>query len=218
MNGSIDSYTSTRANINQLFDFKQFYQFFSLLDQFPELPKKFGMVWRFAPMADPLVEEWHSRDLDSRISHREVSAVNDWKSTGRTYHIMRDHPQHGTQILGGMFGMRKNNHHRNQTFAFQRMLDLCKLKWEKGLDQWVLNQVVWPLARHDMVAHDSYLCNSYPSEFNRPYPTQRINGPNYTNPGEWNYIGSNGGTFYLPDDNPCPIECRPAVHQDWLLC
>lgn len=38
-----------------------------------------GTLWRFAPMADPLVEEWHSRDLDSRISRREVAAVEDWK-------------------------------------------------------------------------------------------------------------------------------------------
>jgi len=37
------------------------------------------MVWRFAPMADPLVSEWHSRDLDSSISAREVAAVIDWR-------------------------------------------------------------------------------------------------------------------------------------------
>ena len=38
------------------------------------------MIWRFAPMADPLVEEWHSRDLDSCISAREAAAVRDWKN------------------------------------------------------------------------------------------------------------------------------------------
>ncbi len=30
-------------------------------------------------MADPLVEEFHSRDLDSTIMKREVAAVQDWK-------------------------------------------------------------------------------------------------------------------------------------------
>ena len=25
-----------------------------------------GLVWRYLPMADPLVKEWHARDLDSR--------------------------------------------------------------------------------------------------------------------------------------------------------
>ena len=32
-------------------------------EQYPNLSSKFGMVWRFAPMADPLVSEWHCRDL-----------------------------------------------------------------------------------------------------------------------------------------------------------
>ncbi len=41
-------------------------------------------------MADPLVEEWHCRDLDSRITSRELAAVEDWRTTGKTYHIMRD--------------------------------------------------------------------------------------------------------------------------------
>ena len=37
----------------------------------PLLPK-FGMVWRFAPMADEFVTEFHSRDLDSRPTDREL--------------------------------------------------------------------------------------------------------------------------------------------------
>ena len=31
------------------------------------------MLWRYVPMADPSVDEWHSRDLDSRVSERCVS-------------------------------------------------------------------------------------------------------------------------------------------------
>ena len=34
-----------------------------------------------------------SRDLDSRVSPREVEAVREWLATSRTFHIMRDHPQ-----------------------------------------------------------------------------------------------------------------------------
>ena len=41
-------------------------------------------------MADPLVAEWHCRDLDSRISSRELAAVNNWRTSNKTYHIMRD--------------------------------------------------------------------------------------------------------------------------------
>ncbi len=71
----------------------------------PLLPK-FGMMWRFAPMVDPLVDEWHSRDLDSRPSEREWAAVDDWLRSGSTFHVMRDHTHHWVTILGGMFGER----------------------------------------------------------------------------------------------------------------
>ena len=52
-------------------------------------------------MVAPLVSEFHSRDLDSIVSPREVAAVNDWVITkNKTFHIMRDHKQHGTSIPG----------------------------------------------------------------------------------------------------------------------
>jgi hypothetical protein len=69
----------------------------------PLLPK-FGMMWRFTPMADPTVSEWHCRDLDSRVSEREWAAVKDWKESNKTFHVMRDHTHHATTMLGGMFG------------------------------------------------------------------------------------------------------------------
>ena len=74
----------------------------------------YGNLWRFAPMVDPLVREWHSRDLDSRLSDRETSAVQDWlyKST-KTFHIMRDHIYHVWPIMAGMFGMRNKERVRN---------------------------------------------------------------------------------------------------------
>ncbi len=65
---------------------------------------KFAMLWRFAPMADPTVAEWHSRDLDSRVSPREWAAVSEWKESNTSFHIMRDHTHHYYVILGGMFG------------------------------------------------------------------------------------------------------------------
>ena len=46
-----------------------------------------------------------SRDLDSRPSDREVSAVNEWLESNKSFHFMRDHPQHGTTVLGGGWGV-----------------------------------------------------------------------------------------------------------------
>ena len=47
-----------------------------------------------------------SRDLDSLASDREVAAVTEWLRSGRSFHVMRDHPQHGTEILGGTWAYR----------------------------------------------------------------------------------------------------------------
>ncbi len=44
-----------------------------------DVSSSFGMFWRFSPMADPLVEEWHSRDLDSRVGRREAEAVREFR-------------------------------------------------------------------------------------------------------------------------------------------
>ena len=46
-----------------------------------------------------------SRDLDSLISDRERSAVEEWISSGETTHVMRDNVHHWTPMLGGMWGM-----------------------------------------------------------------------------------------------------------------
>ena len=77
------------------------YSLFHFLDQYPALQYSVGQVWRFAPMVDPLVSEFHSRDLDSIVSHREFAAVDEWLNIkNRTFHIMRDHKQHGSSIPG----------------------------------------------------------------------------------------------------------------------
>ena len=93
-------------------------------EKYENISQNFGMVWRFAPMADPLVSEWHCRDLDSRISPRELSAVEDWQISGRTYHIMRDHPYHVATIVGCCFGMKiTSDNYLTMTDNFDKMLD-----------------------------------------------------------------------------------------------
>ena len=90
--------------------------------------------------------------------------------------------------------------------------------WQKGKDQEVLHRVVWPYAKLDMIAHDSYLCDRYPSPDNRAWPTQRISGRDFTKPDILNFVGSNGGKISLNQHGACPKKCRPENHPDWLLC
>lgn len=171
-------------------------------------------------MADPLVAEWHCRDLDSRPSQRELAAVQDWQQSQKTFHIMRDNKYHGASIVGCCFGMKIEitRNFPQMKKMFEAMLDYVKLKWFKGLDQNALHAVVWPEAQKDMVAHDSYLCHHFASDFNRPWPTQRISGPDFSAPEVLNFVGSNGGKITLANHGECPKQCRPKNHPDWLLC
>ena len=112
-----------------------------------------------------------------------------------------------------------NREEMNQ--VFQSMLEDSKGNHSKGLDQLLLAQYLWPIAQNDMICHDSYHCNVFKSPFNRPFPTQRKSGPDFSYIEEWNFVGSNGGTIYLDAWDStmlCPEECRPKEHQDWLLC
>lgn len=66
-----------------------------------------AMMWRFEAIDEPDVEIMLSRDTDIRFWKREKIAVEEWLGSNKLFHIMRDHPLHGTKILGGMFGTRK---------------------------------------------------------------------------------------------------------------
>jgi hypothetical protein len=131
-----------------------------------------GMFWRFYAAADPDVDIFLSRDCDCRFSDREVLAINEWLSTDKDFHIMRDHPYHTVPILGGMWGCR-NGILRSDKID---ILDLIN-KWThystKGCDQDFLGQVIYPLVKDIAMEH---------SEFNlqfggaiKPFPSVRNN-------------------------------------------
>ncbi len=87
-------------------------------------------------MSDEQVSEWHSRDLDSHISLREATAVAEWAASNRSYHIMRDHPFHSVEILGGMFGMRRTSANAaTLRDALTAMLNASRGLTVRGVDQ-----------------------------------------------------------------------------------
>ncbi len=47
-----------------------------------------GMFWRFLPAADPEVDATIVRDIDSRLSHREKVAVDEWLASGKRLHVI----------------------------------------------------------------------------------------------------------------------------------
>jgi hypothetical protein len=138
---------------------------------------------RFLPMSDDSVELMLSRDTDSRFSIREVNAVIEWMKSGKTFHIIRDHPYHGYKILGGAWASRKI-----PNFDFKEKMEIYKSVmgiWD--VDQRFLIDKVYPIIREDSVIHDNYF--KYESHA-KDFPDDYID---YSFVGEYvNYVNIDG--------------------------
>ena len=120
-----------------------------------------GMFWRFYPSSDDDVDVVIVRDCDSRLNQREKDAVDEWLKTDKGFHIMRDHPAHGTEILGGMWGSKKG--------TIKEMKQLID-EYIKGnfwqVDQNFLREKIYPIVKLNCVVHDEFFDNI-------PFPTER---------------------------------------------
>ena len=140
-----------------------------------------AMFWRFEDAADPDIDIMVSRDADSRLTTREFSAVNKWLPSLKGFHIMRDHPYHSTEILGGMWGARKG--------TIPNMKELIN-EYVKGdfwqVDQNFLREKIYPLVKDNCCVHDEFFEK-------KPFPTKREPG---------NFIGQ----AFNADDSLCNPE------------
>lgn len=122
-----------------------------------------ALFWRYLSVRDPAVTVHAFRDADSRPCQREAVAVGEWLTSGRDFHIMRDHEQHWIEILGGMWGC---------TAAGARQIQglLPEPLWNSQpyVDQWWLKERVYPVARRSMFVHDSV--GHVPGEQIHPFP------------------------------------------------
>jgi hypothetical protein len=60
-----------------------------------------AMKWRWLPLGDNFVDIFSSRDTDSLIIKREIDSMETWIfHSNKSAHIMRDHPDHGSHVLG----------------------------------------------------------------------------------------------------------------------
>ena len=132
-----------------------------------------GMFWRFLAAADSDV--MISRDMDSRLSIREKAAVDEWLASDRDFHIMRDHPYHATEILGGMWGARN---------GILKGIKGMITNYDKGdydnkhqVDQNFLREIVYPIVKNNSLVHDEFFDKT-------PFPD---NAPART---ELNFVGN----------------------------
>lgn len=129
-----------------------------------------GLFWRFKALADPEIDILLSRDCDSRLSLREVDAVNEWLQSEKDFHIMRDHPHHQVPILTGMWGAR-NGILSNISNLFEMWKKYQRKGRYQAEDQDFLGQIVYPLVVNKSLEHSEFGIN-YGGKI-RPFPTQR---------------------------------------------
>ncbi|RXG51579.1 hypothetical protein Avbf_13648, partial [Armadillidium vulgare] len=104
---------------------------------------------------------------------QRYDAVSEWlNSTRKSLHIMRDHPHHSLQIMGGTWGMRMNESNRKLLRRLRdKMFKKAFYDVNTKIDQPILKVVLWPAFKNDFLAHDSYHCDLFPGSV--PFPTRR---------------------------------------------
>eukprot|EP00960_Hanusia_phi_P077328 768678-Hanusia_phi.AAC.1 len=126
------------------------------------------MSWRFLVASDSSVERYVVRDVDSRLSLREKTAVDEWILSGKRFHVMRDHPSHARyQVSGGMWGGTKD--------SVPELIHLLRSSRAKMDDSYLkdmdfLNQILWPKMQYSVLQHDSFSCLRYGA---RSFPSKR---------------------------------------------
>lgn len=139
-------------------------------DCLAEIPN--GLFWRFTVSDLTPGTRFIVRDTDSRISEREVAAIDEWEQSGMPFHSMRDHPVHHHPLQGGMWG---------GIAGFLPPMATAIINWDRhrpmktgraDLDQVFLNEVIWPQIKEDCLQHDSFFRHVYPESF--PFPTPRV--------------------------------------------
>lgn len=110
-----------------------------------------SMFWRFEAGADKSCEAVIFRDTDSRLNTREKAAVDEWLKSDKTFHIMRDHPAHSFNILGGMWGIKPS-----EKYDFENLLKNFKKDNHYGIDYNFFSSVLYPLIGEDKIVHDEF--------------------------------------------------------------
>lgn len=120
-----------------------------------ELPAApWGPLWRFLVADDATVARFIVRDADSLINPREAAAVQAWVTSGRHFHIMRDHINHSELVLAGMWGGVRGALPPLRPAA-QAFLARGGAVPARTADQEFLRELLWPTIRCSAWVHDS---------------------------------------------------------------
>ncbi len=125
-----------------------------------------SMFWRFYPAGEADVEALIVRDVDSRLSWRERTAVDVWLKSEQPFHIMRDHPLHRAAISGGMWGVKGLLLKDIKGLIESYLQEHPQQASEYSIDQYFLGDVVFPIVKDKSLVHDEFMAK-------KPFPTPR---------------------------------------------
>ena len=122
------------------------------------MPNWFMMFVRFFPSENPNNALYMSRDTDCRLSLREQTAISQWKSNHKSFHIIRDHPYHKIEILGGLWGVKNKNIPKIRFMIAKwcmNYINVNKSIPEKGSDQ-VFLKSMYGILKRDVFVNDNF--------------------------------------------------------------
>jgi hypothetical protein len=142
-------------------------------------------MWRFEAIDDPDVEVMVVRDTDTRFYLREKLAVDEWLKSNTLFHIMRDHPHHCYEILGGMFGTKKIP----EIKSWKELMEPYIQTDIRMYDQNFLREKIYPVIKNNSMIHASF---HRTESHAKPFPI------NYDS--EYHFIGE----YVYADDSRSP--------------
>ena len=106
-------------------------------------------LWRFLSATDSDI--MISRDCDSRLTDREKIIVDEWLSSDKNFHIIRDHAHHNYLIMAGMWGVRGDMLNNMDV-----LIGEWKHRHEKLNDQIFLANIIYPKIKDTLFSHDDF--------------------------------------------------------------
>jgi hypothetical protein len=174
-----------------------------------------GRLWRFLSALDPMVDFTSSRDLDSPLTKREQVLIEQFIDSSYLFLTIRDHPLHNVPMLAGLWTTAQYRNRLLLLRLFSILLDKNRVqKYSLKNDQTLLEELIWPKVKDRTLVYDSYTCRDFPGGHQCPFPTQR--------PSSDCHVGcvrpccQNSSRIIL--SKPCPEQCRPKNHLDWVYC
>jgi hypothetical protein len=115
-----------------------------------------GMFWRFYAAKDAKTKNdaMISRDADSLLNERDKACVDQWLSSDKDFHIVRDMCAHNVQIMGGVWGVRNN-----LLGNIEELINNYSRKNNnnrKNIDQEFLWDIIYPIVKNKAFVHDAY--------------------------------------------------------------